>query len=409
MLPSTLRRLQNISKTFNNNSNNNHHRHPIGKSTTTFLQRNFSSSTKEDEGMQDEYGDMDDSGETFTTTNFKLESGKVLDEVNVRYKTWGTLNENADNAIVVCHALTGNAALDSWWGGLLGPDLPFDTNKYFVVCANVLGSCYGTTGPTSINPTTNNEYASDFPHVTVRDSVKAHQELLKDGLNVKSIKSVIGGSMGGMQVLEWMFYGSDFVRTGIPIACGGHHHAWQIAISESQRQAIYADPKYLSGKYSKNDPPHGGLAVARQIAMISYRTHAAYEKKFGRERADGNESSDKLDALFSVEGYLHHQGQKFLTRFDPNSYITCTQLMDSHDVGRGRGGEEMALNQLNQPSLIIGIDSDALYPIIEQENLAKNIKNSELHILRSDEGHDGFLLEQVQIAALIEQFLNKYD
>ena len=152
MLPSTLRRLQNISKTFNNNSNNNHHRHPIGKSTTTFLQRNFSSSTKEDEGMQDEYGDMDDSGETFTTTNFKLESGKVLDEVNVRYKTWGTLNENADNAIVVCHALTGNAALDSWWGGLLGPDLPFDTNKYFVVCANVLGSCYGTTGPTSINP-----------------------------------------------------------------------------------------------------------------------------------------------------------------------------------------------------------------------------------------------------------------
>ena len=163
MLPSTLRRLQNISKTFNNNSNNNHHRHPIGKSTTTFLQRNFSSSTKEDEGMQDEYGDMDDSGETFTTTNFKLESGKVLDEVNVRYKTWGTLNENADNAIVVCHALTGNAALDSWWGGLLGPDLPFDTNKYFVVCANVLGSCYGTTGPTSINPTTNNEYASDFP------------------------------------------------------------------------------------------------------------------------------------------------------------------------------------------------------------------------------------------------------
>ena len=383
----------------------------FGRYTMSLQHRDFTSSNggEEEKSMQDEYGDMDDSGETFTTRKFRLESGKVLDEVNVRYKTWGELNDSADNAIVVCHALTGNASLDSWWGDLLGPSLPFDTNKYFVVCANVLGSCYGTTGPTSINPSTGVEYANEFPHVTVRDSVKAHQQLLKDGLGVKSVKSVIGGSMGGMQVLEWMFYGSDFVRTAVPLACGAHHHAWQIAISESQRQAIYADSKFFSGKYAKDDPPHGGLSVARQIAMISYRTHTAYENKFGRTRAEGEESSENLDAMFSVESYLHHQGKKFLTRFDPNSYITCTQLMDSHDVGRNRGGAELALSTLKQPSMIIGIDSDALYPITEQEHLAKCIKNSELHILRSDEGHDGFLLEQVQIAALIEEFLNKND
>ena len=369
----------------------------------------FSSETVDDAGLQDEYGDMDDSGETFTIPNFRLESGKVIEQVDVRYRTWGELNEKADNALVVCHALTGNASLDSWWGGLLGPGLPFDTDKYFVVCANALGSCYGSTGPTSINPKTGKPYGGDFPHVTVRDSVKAHHKLLQEGLNVQSLKSVIGGSMGGMQVLEWMFYGSDYVRTAVPIACGAHHHAWQIAISESQRQAIYADPKFQDGNYSQNDPPHSGLAVARQIAMISYRTHEAYEKKFGRERAGASETTENLDATFSVEGYLHHQGKKFLTRFDPNSYITITQLMDSHDVGRNRGGEELALNKLEQPTLVIGIDSDALYPIIEQQRLARYIKNTELHILRSDEGHDGFLLEQDQIAKLIEEFLNKHD
>ncbi len=374
------------------------------------FQLHFSStSAHNDSALQDEYGEMDDSGETYTIANFRLESGKVIDQVDVRYRTWGELNDTADNALVVCHALTGNASLDSWWGDLLGPGLPFDTNKYFVVCANVLGSCYGSTGPTSINPKTGKSYGGDFPHVTVRDSVNAHQQLLQQGLNVKSLKSVIGGSMGGMQVLEWMFYGPEYVRTAVPIACGAHHHAWQIAISESQRQAIYADPKFQDGDYDQNDPPHSGLAVARQIAMISYRTHEAYEKKFGRARAGADETTENLDAPFSVEGYLHHQGKKFLTRFDPNSYITCTQLMDSHDVGRNRGGEELALSKLTQPSLVIGIDSDALYPIIEQQRLARYIKNTELHILRSDEGHDGFLLEQVQIAKLIEEFLNKHD
>ena len=364
-------------------------------------------STGDGGGMEDEYGVMDSSGETYNVPRFSLESGKVLKDVKVRYRTWGELNSNGDNALVVCHALTGNASLDSWWGDLLGPGLPFDTDKYFVVCANVLGSCYGTTGPTSTNPETNDAYKSDFPHVTVRDSVRLHSELIRDALGVQSIKSVIGGSMGGMQALEWMFLGEDFVRSACPLACGTHHHTWQIAISESQRAALYADPKFMGGLYDPADPPNGGLSVARQIAMISYRSHRAYEKKFGRQRAKG-EDEDDLSSTFDVEGYLRHQGEKFLSRFDANSYITVTQLMDSHDVGRGRGGENSALGGLKQPALVVGIDSDALYPISEQEALSTMIPNCEFHAIRSDEGHDGFLLEQDQIGSLIEKFLDKH-
>ncbi|KAK3286933.1 hypothetical protein CYMTET_5535 [Cymbomonas tetramitiformis] len=356
--------------------------------------------------MADEYGKMDASGETFRLSTFKLESGTILREVEVRYRTWGTLNASRDNAVVVCHALTGNASLDSWWGGLLGSGKPFDTDKYFIICANALGSCYGTTGPTSIDPTTKLQYGGNFPFVTVRDSVRLHAHMVKDGLGVSSIKSAIGGSMGGMQVLEWLFMGDLVpVRSAVAIACGSHHHAWQIAISEAQRAAIYADPKFLGGSYDKLDPPYGGLSVARQIAMVSYRTHQAYEDKFGRKRA---KDASALDSLYSVETYLRHQGQKFLSRFDPNSYIAITRLMDSHDVGRNRGGEQQALASAKQPTLVIGIDSDVLYPVTEQKALAKMLPSCEDHYIRSDEGHDGFLLEQDAIGSLIQSFLSRH-
>jgi len=372
--------------------------------------------------MEDEYGVMDDSGLTFTAQQYELESGTTMQEVDLRYRTWGTLNEAKDNAIVVCHALTGNAALNDWWGSFLGEGLPFDTSKYFVVCANLLGSCYGTTGPMSINPKTGQNYGPDFPLVTVRDAVRLQKRMLREGEGVKSVKCVIGGSLGGMQSLEWLFSDNDdghhegdvpYVRSAIPMACGLYHHTWQIATSETQRQALYADPDFNDGYYKQDKPPVRGLSLARQIAMVSYRSHTSYDHKFGRRRVlDGTEveeSDAPLDAPFSVEKYLTYQGEKFVTRFDANSFKTLTHLMDTHDIGRGRGGVIKAAASVTQPVHVVGIDSDALYPISEQQELADLLPESELTIVRNDDGHDGFLLAQDDIAPLIHTFLKSHE
>ena len=374
------------------------------------------------DNMEDEYGDMDNTGSTYRAKRLELESGKTLQEVDLRYRTWGELNEAKDNAIVVCHALTGNAALNDWWGSFLGDGKPFDTSKYFVVCANLLGSCYGTTGPTSINPETGKQYGGDFPHVTVRDAVRLQKKMLRDAEGVNSVKCVIGGSLGGMQTLEWLFSDNDdghqqgdapYVRSAMPMACGLQHHTWQVAISETQRQALYADPAFKDGNYDGDAPPVRGLALARQIAMVSYRSHAAYQSKFGRRRmVEGSEVKEcdaPLDASFSVRNYLEYQGNKFVTRFDANSFKTLTELMDSHDVGRGRGGIEKAAGTLTQPIHVIGIDSDNLYPISEQQHVAEMVPESELTIIRNDDGHDGFLLAQDDIAPIMHTFLNSHD
>ena len=386
----------------------------------------------EDDALQDEYGHMDDSGLTFTTKELQLDCGETLVDAQLRYRSWGTLNEKKDNAIVVCHALTGNAALDDWWGSFLGDGLPFDTSKYFIVCSNLLGSCYGTTGPTSINPATGEKYGPDFPLVTVRDAVRLQKLMLREQEGVKSVKCVIGGSLGGMQTLEWLFDDNDplhqegdapYVRSAIPMACGLYHHTWQIATSELQRQALYADPNFLNGNYEKQ--PATGLSLARQIAMVSYRSHQAYDDKFGRRRV--NEAGDEveevgesLDAPFSVEKYLTYQGEKFISRFDANSFLTLTRLMDTHNIGRDRGNTTdadgnvrgsvaEAANSLVQPVHVVGIDSDALYPISEQEDLAKALPFSELSIIRNNDGHDGFLLAQDAIAPIIRAFLEEHD
>ena len=225
------------------------------------------------EEMEDEYGDMDNSGSTYTAKKLKLENGTTLQEVNLRYRTWGELNAAKDNAIVVCHALTGNAALNDWWGSFLGEGKPFDTSKYFVVCANLLGSCYGTTGPTSINPETGEAYQGDFPYVTVRDAVRLQKEMLREAEGVKSVKCVIGGSLGGMQTMEWLFSDNDdghtegdvpYVRSAIPMACGLQHHTWQIAISETQRQALYADTDFQNGYYDEDRPPKKGKEIKKR-------------------------------------------------------------------------------------------------------------------------------------------------
>lgn len=382
--------------------------------------------------MKDEYGSMDASGDTYVVQDFVLESGVVLPEAQLRYQAYGQLNETTrDNVLVVCHALTGNASLHVWWSDLLGPGLAFDTSQYFVVCCNILGSCYGSTSPTSVNPHTNQVYGMDFPDVSVQDTVRLQLQLLQQHLQIRSIKAVIGGSFGGMQVLEFAVQagivngeitdenGQPFVRSVIPIACGAQHTAWQIAISEVQRQAITKDAKFADDPFQAT----AGLEIARQIGMISYRTPMGYQGKFGRDHQPqpmaslSSSSSNTLatpmaygsHADWKVKNYLVYQGQKFLTRFDPVTYIKMTEQMDSHDLARGRADSlDQVLAQVEIPALVLGIDSDVLYPLTEQQELADMLPNSTLGVIHSDDGHDGFLLEQEQVGNYITEFLDEH-
>ena len=271
--------------------------------------------------MQDEYSDMDSSGETFVYDGkFVLDSGRALTSPQVRYRTYGTLNKERTNAMVVCHALTGNASLHSWWGDMLGEGKLFDTAKYFVICANVLGSCYGTTGPTEVNPDTGNAYGVSFPDVSIRDSVRLHLALVQEGLKIVEVAAVVGGSLGGMQALEWaLLAGPEYVQKIIAMCCGPAHTAWQIAISETQRQAIYADPHWHGGQYYGKAPPHGGLSVARQIAMFTYRSAAAYTDKFGRAVVADEEAGNGQEVYFQAESYL---------RYDSRSNSRCDNCSD---------------------------------------------------------------------------------
>ncbi|ETV75809.1 homoserine O-acetyltransferase [Aphanomyces astaci] len=352
--------------------------------------------------IEDDYGIMEACKQVFRVPSFTLESGVTLDDVHVNYKTFGVLNAAKDNVLFVCHALTGNAALDTWWGGLLGDGKPFDTSKYLVVCANILGSCYGTTGPTSINPHTGKRYGGSFPDVTVRDTVRLHIRLVVDEIGASEVACVVGGSLGGMQTLEWGFLGQGLVQKIAVIACGAQHSGWQIGISEVQRQAIYRDPNYRHGDYDDAAPPHSGLALARQIAMISYRTHDVYTDKFGRH----TQVDDDAAGVFTVQSYLDYQGRKFLTRFDANAYIAITKMMDTHDIGRGRGGVEAACRQLEAlPILIAGIESDLVYPLSEQAQLHAYLPHSVFHSIQSPHGHDGFLLEQDIVGKALTAFL----
>ncbi len=333
--------------------------------------------------------------ETHLVPEFRFESGQTLRQVPVAYKTWGRLNADKDNAIIVCHALTGNVLLEEWWGGLLGPGKALDTDRYFIVAANVLGSPYGTASPLTVNPETGVSYGASFPQATIRDTVALHK-LLLDHLGVKQLAMAIGGSMGGMQVLEWGYYG-DYTRTLVPVAVGGRHSAWCIAWSEAQRQAIYADPNWKDGNYEPGKEPRGGLAAARMMAMVSYRSMPSFQDRFSREQMNGSEE------VFSVESYLRYQGEKLVNRFDANCYVHLTKQMDSHDVSRGRGTYPEALAQLNQPTLVVGIESDVLYSLPEQEELTAYIENATLACLPSVHGHDAFLIE---LDALNDMVLN---
>ncbi len=333
-----------------------------------------------------------------TFESFSLESGATLRDVPVAYHAWGDLNAAGDNAVLVCHALTGDSDAREWWGELFGPGRALDPARDFIVCANVIGSPYGTIAPVSTNPETGAPYGPDFPPTTVRDTVALHRRLL-DALGVKRVRFAIGGSMGGMQVLEWGFQ-DGFVDGLVPIGVGGRHSAWCIAWSWTQRHAIESDPHWQGGRYPPGEGPRMGLSLARMIAMITYRSFSSFQERFGRQPGQG-------DVPFDMISYLNHQGDKLVNRFDANCYLALMHAMDSHDVARGRGEYYDVLATLSQPTLVIGIDSDLLYPLQEQRELAEHLPNAELAILEAGHGHDSFLIERDEVNRIVKAWRDR--
>lgn len=325
----------------------------------------------------------------------RLESGSVLPKVTVAYRTWGNIENARHRAILICHALTGSADADSWWPGMIGAGCAFDPARDFVICSNILGGCYGTSGPVSAHPERDGAYQLDFPEISIRDMVTVQAALL-DYLGIDELQLVTGPSLGGMQVLEWVAMYPHRVRSIVPVGVSGRHSAWCIGISEAQRAAIEADPNWNNGDYSDEAPPDKGLAAARMMAMCSYRSWDNLEQRFSREC--------RTDGLFQVQAYLRYQGQKINARFDANTYIRLTQAMDSHDLARTRGSYPEVLRGICQPALVISVNSDILYPPAEQELLAQLLPNSELRVLDSNHGHDGFLIKTVELGDMITAF-----
>jgi homoserine O-acetyltransferase len=460
--------------------------------------------------------------------SFRLESGVTLRNVPVAYTTRGTLSPSGDNAMVICHALTGSADVSDWWGPLLGgPGQAFDTSRFFVVCLNCMGSPYGTASPVTAKDgqPEKGRYGPEFPMTTIRDDVRLHR-LVLDDLGVRQIAAVIGGSLGGMFVLEWAYLGSAYVRSIVPIATSSRHSAWGISWGEAQRQSIYADPKYEDGYYDFGDPPATGLAAARMSALLTYRSRDSFESRFGRDTPDpsrrqiireerpkpqtpdevhfayhneghkwkreslsrrqserghapastnnhstsdanqnngtekdkggaraaenktntntntidintttaltfapaadpqfhgpkpaflqrkesltGGDSALPRASYFSAQSYLRYQGAKFVGRFDSNCYIAMTRKLDTHDVSRGRAPTvALALAQIEQPTLVLGIESDGLFTFAEQREIAAHVRRARLGRIESPEGHDAFLLQFEQVNRYVVEFLQE--
>ncbi len=331
---------------------------------------------------------------------FRLESGESLGGVEIAYRTWGELSRHRDNAVVVCHALTGSADLDRWWPGLLGPGRVFDPELDFVVAANALGSCYGTTGPASPRPGGAGCWGPDFPRVTLRDQVRLQQVLL-DRLGVRRARLVVGGSLGGMQALEWALVDPERVEAVASLSATARHSAWAIAWSELGRRAIASDPRFREGRYPVDDPPRTGLELARAAAMVSYRSRPSFEGRFGRDRRE--------DGSFEIASYLAHQGVKLAARFDANAYLTLLDAMDSHDLARGRGDLATVLGAVWQPVLVLSTTTDLLYPPEEQEELAALLPRGELACLDSPLGHDAFLTETERVGRTLVRFRQQFE
>jgi homoserine O-acetyltransferase len=326
--------------------------------------------------------------------DFKLESGKKLRGLEIAYQTYGKLNAKKDNVIWACHALTANSDVLDWWKGLFGNNDLFNPKEHFIICANILGSHYGSTNPLSINPVTGQPYYLAFPEFTVRDMVKAH-ELLADHLALNHIKVLIGGSLGGQQALEWAISAPHKFENLIVVATNAHHSPWGIAFNESQRLAISTDRTFFA---QKPDGGFKGMKVARSIALLSYRTYDAY-------CSTQIETDNDKTTNFRASSYQSYQGEKLCKRFNAYSYWYLSKAMDSHNVGRGRKSIADALASIKANTLVIGVENDVLFPITEQQLISSHIKDAEFHQINSAYGHDGFLIETDTLTNIIGNFL----
>ena len=356
----------------------------------------------------------------FENINLKLESGDLIDSFKLAFKTYGKLNADKTNAILVCHALTGDQYVagnnpitgrEGWWSRMVGPNKPIDTNKFFVICSNVLGGCAGSTGPKELQNGSDIAYGGNFPSVTIKDMVKA-QSLLIESLNIEKLFSVIGGSMGAMQALQWAIDFPDKILNIIHIAGALKHSAQNIAFHEVGRQAIMSDPIWKNGKYfENNEVPERGLSVARMIAHITYLSENAMHRKFGRKLQSRDIISFGFDADFQVESYLRYQGKSFVERFDANSYLYLTRAMDYFDHDETfRKNIEFSHNPNNHLKyLIVSFASDWLFPTIESKMIVNQLNSLSREVsfleIDTDKGHDSFLLEEPQLDDVIEGFL----
>ncbi|WP_414469634.1 homoserine O-acetyltransferase MetX [Methanobacterium sp. ACI-7] len=346
-----------------------------------------------------------------------LEGGGKLKEATIAYETYGKLNKEKSNAILVCHALSGDAHVagwhegdrkPGWWDTILGPGKCLDTEKYFIICSNVIGGCKGSTGPSSINPETGKPYGLDFPIITIPDMVDAQKKLI-DHLGIEQLFAVVGGSMGGMQTLQWCISYPDMVRLAIPIATAAHSAPQQIAFNEVGRQAIVSDPKWNGGSYYSEEVPKQGLSLARMIGHITYLSYESMYQKFGRRLQDKEKYGFDFSLDFQVESYLHYQGESFVKRFDANSYLYITKAMDYFDLTKN-GSLAEGFKDVKAKFLVISIDSDWLYPPAQSKEIvmaltANNVDVS-YHELKSPYGHDAFLLEEGQLNYIISMFLS---
>jgi homoserine O-acetyltransferase/O-succinyltransferase len=359
-----------------------------------------------------------DQGQAMTfAAPLTLDCGRQLAPFTIAYMTYGTLNAERSNAVLVCHALTGDQFVASrhpltgksgWWDIMVGPGKPIDTDRFFVICTNVIGGCMGSTGPASTNPKTGKPYGLDFPVVTIRDMVRA-QAMLIEALGIEKLLCVAGGSMGGMQVLQWAASYPERVANAMPIATAARHSAQNIAFHEVGRQAIMADPEWNGGAYAVQ--PAKGLAVARMAAHITYLSEAALQRKFGRELQDRDQISFGFGQDFQVESYLHHQGMSFVDRFDANSYLYITRAMDYFDLSadyEGRLAE--AFRNSRSRFCLISFTSDWLFPTPENKRVAHALNAVAASVsfveIESDKGHDAFLLDEPQMSATVRGFLS---
>lgn len=354
-----------------------------------------------------------------------LESGATLGPVTIAYETCGTLNPEKTNAILVLHALSGDAhmaglhksekgkpedAKPGWWDTMVGPGKGIDTDRYFVICSNILGSCMGSTGPASIDPETGKEYAANFPMITITDMVKAQKALI-DNLGIKKILSVIGGSVGGMQVLEWCVQYPDMVVSAVPLATTCRHSALAIAFNEVARQSIMADPNWNNGAYYGKKKPDMGLAIARMIGHITYLSDESMRLKFGRKLQNKSSLSFEFGAEFQVESYLQYQGNKFIERFDANSFLYITKAADYFDLAReyGQGSLVKAFSRCRAKFLVVSYTSDWLYPTYQSKEMITAMKKNNLDVsfceIDAQWGHDAFLLPDTRLDNLVKGFL----